>query len=281
MEGTLKFATRGSRLALRQFDIISKALVPFDMDIEPFLVESHGERDAETPLYDMKEQGIFVRRLNDMILDGEVEAAVHSAKDIPNEIDPRLDISFFSKRADPRDYFISRESLKYFAGTTGSSSIRRKSFLNLYNRNLRFVNIRGNIDTRIRKWENGEVDSIVVAKAALDRLNISPMGEIISEDICPPDPNQGFVAIVTEKGSEVENKLKKIQDEASLWEAKNERELMVRLQLGCNVAASIRAIYPEKRIKFAYANDEKRFDFSYVKSIEESDIKKLRDIIGS
>lgn len=277
----MRVATRGSSLALRQFEIISKTLEPHGLVIEPALVESHGERDATTPLYSMREQGIFVRMLNDRILEGEVVAAVHSAKDIPNEIDPKLNISFFSERADPRDYFVSRASLRYFSGTVGSSSIRRRRFLSLHNGRLDFVNVRGNIDTRIRKWEHGDVDSIVVAKAALDRLGISPQGEVISEDVCPPDPNQGFIAVVTERGSKLDGQLRKIQGRASLWEASRERDLMVRLGLGCNLAASIRAVYSESIVKFAYANDEERFDFSFSKEIEEPDIKKLRDVLDT
>ena len=280
MEGIIRLATRGSRLALKQFEIISRTLESYGVKCEPFLVESHGEHDTETPLYSMSEQGIFVRKLNDKIIEGEVDAAVHSAKDLPNEIDRALSISYYSKRADPRDYFISKVPLAKFSGTVGSSSIRRKRFIGLHNGNLEFSNIRGNIDTRIRKWERGEFGSIVVAKAALDRLGLTPPGEALSEEICPPDPNQGFIAIVTEKGSKLDSTLKKIQEQEQLWEASKERELMVRLQLGCNLAASIRAVYSEKVVKFAYADEEKRYDFSFKKEIEETDVRKLRDIIG-
>lgn len=281
MEGTLRIATRGSRLALKQYEIISGDLEFQKIKSTAVVIESHGEHDTETPLYKMKEQGVFVKRLNDKILSGEVEAAVHSAKDIPNEIDQELVISYFSKRADPRDYFVSHVNISSFSGSVGSSSIRRKVFLSLHNRGLKFENIRGNIDTRVRKWERGDIGAIVVAKAALDRLNLIPPGEAIAEEICPPDPNQGFIAVVTLRGSEIERKLKKIQDQESLWEASRERDLMVRLQLGCNLAASIRAVYSNKVVKFAYANEERRFDFSFKGKIEEPDVKRLRDIIGS
>lgn len=279
METILKVATRGSELALRQYDIISGILGSFEIECSPVVTQSHGEQDQGTPLYDMKEQGIFVKRLNSRILDGEADIAVHSAKDIPNEIDEHLNISYFSRRADPRDYFISRSPFLLFSGTVGSSSIRRRRFLSLVNRSLKFENLRGNINTRISRWEKGEFDSIVVADAAISRLGLSPPGEVLSEEICPPDPNQGFIAIVAEKGSEIDRKLRKIQDSESLWEAFRERDLMNRLNLGCSIAVSVRAVYANKVLKFSYAGEEKRFDFTFRGEIETPDVVKMRDVI--
>ncbi len=281
MEGVVKIATRGSRLALKQFEIISGELGVHGLKSEPVVIKPYGEHDMKTPLYDMKEQGVFVKSLNDQILEGRVVAAVHSAKDIPNEIDPKLNISYFSRRADPRDYFVSKVPLERFSGSVGSSSIRRKNFFGLFNRDAKFESIRGNIDTRISKWEKGTVDSIVVAKAALDRLALTPPGEAISEAICPPDPNQGFIAVVTERGSKIEGILHRIQDREPYWEATRERDLMVRLQIGCNLAVSIRASHSDNTLKFSYANEVRRFDFSFKGGIEESEIKKLEDVLGS
>jgi hydroxymethylbilane synthase len=280
MEGILRIATRGSRLALAQYEIISKVLAERGIKCEPIITQSHGESDYRTPLYDMKEQGIFVKRLNDMILSGAVDAAVHSAKDIPSEIDQDLNISFYSRRGDPRDFFVSRGGMDNFSGTVGSSSIRRKMFLSLYNRNLKFINIRGNVETRIRKWERGEADSIVIAKTAIDRLGLNPPGQIIPEEICPPDPNQGFIAVVTRKGSSAHEIFRAAQEEEPLWEASLERELMTKLNLGCNVAASIRAIFHDKVVRFSYANEENRFDLSFKGEPAEAELNKLRDIIG-
>ncbi|MEM0136656.1 MAG: hypothetical protein QXU18_15755, partial [Thermoplasmatales archaeon] len=161
MEGTLKIATRGSRLAIAQYEIIAKVLISHGVECVPVRIKSQGEHDSKTPLYKIDEQGIFVKNLNDKILEGEVDAAVHSAKDIPSEIDSELEISYYSVRADPRDYFISNRPIGNFEGTVGSSSIRRMKFLGLFNKDLKFVDMRGNIDTRIRKWTIGEVDSIV------------------------------------------------------------------------------------------------------------------------
>ncbi|MGC8562560.1 MAG: hydroxymethylbilane synthase [Thermoplasmata archaeon] len=281
MESSLRIATRGSKLALIQYDILSNILQSHGIVCRAVEIKSHGENDTHTPLYKMNEQGVFVKRLNEAILEGKVDAAVHSAKDIPNDIGPELEISYYSQRADPRDYFVSNVTISNFFGTVGSSSIRRRMFLALHNKGLKFIDMRGNIDSRIRKWANGEVGSIVVAKAALDRMGITPPGEVISEEICPPDPNQGFIAVVTKRGSEIGQVLKGIQDKNALWEASRERDLMVRLELGCNLATSIRAIRSQGIVKFAYANEDRRFDLSFKDTIEESDIKKMRDILGT
>lgn len=279
MERLVTIATRGSTLALVQFEMVAERLRQMGIRCEKIIVKSQGELDIETPLYQQKEQGIFVRKLNDKIEEGVADAAIHSAKDIPSEISPRLTISYFSERGDPRDYFVARGNLSNFDGTVGTSSIRRKMFLSLYNRNLAFQNLRGNIETRLRKWERGQVDSLVVAKVALDRLGKTPPGEVIPEEICPPDPNQGFIAVVTSRGNWIETLFNGIQEDGPLWEASSEREVMRELNIGCNVAASIRANFSDRTIRFSYANEEKRYDFSFRGTLDGADLVKLRLLI--
>lgn len=279
MERNLRIATRGSRLALAQFEIISKILRKVGINAEPVILKSHGEVDTVTPLYMIGERGIFVRKLNDAVLEGKADAAVHSAKDIPAELQEELRIVFFSDRGDPRDYFVGNGDFLSFKGSVGSGSIRRRMFLSLVNRNMKFIDIRGNIDTRIEKWKNGEVDSLIVAKVALDRLNIFPPGEIIPEEICPPDPNQGFIAVVAPKEGFASRIFSKIQKESSLWEAGREREIMNELNLGCDKAISIRADYPSRKVKFSYANEERRVDLVFSGDVSSGDIKKMRDAI--
>ncbi|MEM0130306.1 MAG: hydroxymethylbilane synthase [Thermoplasmatales archaeon] len=280
MERTMKLATRGSELAIAQFNIISDSLMAKSVKGEPVIVRSHGEIDLSTPLYRMEERGIFVKRLNELVLEGAVDGAVHSAKDIPTEIDDSLEISYYSKRGDPRDFFVSKYDLTQFEGTVGSSSMRRRTFLRLFNKKLQFRDIRGNINTRIEKWRGGEVDSLVVAKVALDRLGLSIPGNPIPTDICPPDPNQGFVAVVSRKGSATSKILSSMQDPLARWEAETEREIMKKLGLGCDVAVSVFANYDLKKIYFSYANEDARFDLTFNETIETKDILKMRDIIG-
>lgn len=279
MEKVLKIATRGSNLALVQFDIISSILRDNGIGAEKFIVKSYGDIDSKNPLYEAKEQGIFVKRLNDKILEGEVVAAVHSAKDIPYEIDPYLEISYFSARGDVRDCFVGNDSLFNFSGTVGSSSIRRQMFLKLFNRELRFQNVRGNIETRIRKWQAGEVQSLVIAKVALDRLGLNLPGEAIPEKICPPGPNQGFIAVVTKKNSWESKFFKKIQEKKALWEASVERETVGRLELGCSSAISIRGNFRERTINFSFANEDRRYDLSFNEKIDQPRIKRMKEII--
>ncbi|MEM4090151.1 MAG: hypothetical protein QXQ46_05295, partial [Thermoplasmatales archaeon] len=143
-----------------------------------------------------------------------------------------------------------------------------------------FCDIRGNIDTRIDKWKKGEVNSLVIAKVALDRLGISVPGAPIPINICPPDPNQGFIAVVSRKKSRTSETLSLIQEAQAEWEAKTEREIMEKLDLGCDQAVSVFADFNLKKIKFSYANEKNRFDLSFAGKIGNGDILKMRDIIG-
>jgi len=279
MERGMRIATRGSKLALAQADIISSLLRDNGILAEKITVKSQGDVDVRSPIYESKEQGVFVRKLNEKVIDGYADAAVHSAKDIPYEIDPDLEVSFFSKRGDPRDFFVGKKSISQFSGTVGSSSIRRMMFLRLYNNKLIFENIRGNVETRIRKWSDGEVGALVLAKVALDRLMLTPEGEVIPESVCPPDPNQGFIAVVTRKNSSEGMLFRKMQDPEALWEASTERELVGELQLGCSRAVSIRAAFPTKTISFSYANEEKRYDLHFKQSVDRSALNRIREII--
>lgn len=279
MQKILKVATRGSPLALMQFDLISRVLNQNGMRTESYVVKSKGDTDSKIPLYETKERGTFVKKLNDKILEGEVSAAVHSAKDIPYSIDEELEISYFSERGDPRDYFVSETSLLDFSGTVGSSSKRREAFLLLYNKRLQFQNLRGNIETRVKKWRGGEVKATVIAKVALDRLNLKLPGEVISEKICPPDPNQGFIAVVTRKGSSESKSFKKIQQNESLWEASVEREAIGKLNAGCSSAIGILGNFKRKEISISYANKETRYDFSFFNKVTEEDFERIRGVI--
>ncbi len=279
MERKIRIVTRGSNLALKQVDIVGNVFAAAGINYEKIIVRSSGDKDLKTPIYETKEPGLFVKVLNQVITDGEADLAVHSAKDIPNEIDQALSIPYYSERGSINDYFVSKVPLSDFSGTVGGSSVRRKRFLSLMNRSITFVNVRGNIETRLRKWERGEADSLVMAKVALDRLGIAVQGEVIDEDLLPPAPNQGFIAVVSRKGSEVEKMLKELADPKSLWEAETERKLMGDLNLGCDLAVSINANYESRTVKFSYASEDRRYDYVFHDYPDKSGLAKLRDVL--
>ncbi len=281
MEETIRVATRESKLALRQYAVVEELLTGNGIKVSMFGVTSAGDLDRHSPLYESGGTGLFVRNLNRMVLDGAVDVAVHSAKDIPGEICDGLTISYFSERADARDYFVSPARLDDYSGTVGSSSIRRRNFLTFEKESLRFVNIRGNIETRLRKWKDGEVGALVIAKAALDRLGISVPGHPIPEAVSPPAPNQGFIAVVTRQGSREDSLFRKLQDDAPLWEARAERDLMRRLGAGCSIPIAIRAHFSSRTVRVSYADDGRRYDFSFKVPITDSDVRLIRGVIDA
>ncbi len=279
----VRIATRGSDLALTQSETIASLFLDSGIETSVVTTKSLGDNDRTTPLYSMAGDGVFVSSLNKAVLDGEADLAVHSAKDMPSKLDPDLEVAFYSRRGDPRDYFISSIPIRDFRGIIGTSSIRRKTFISLLNRSVKFTTIRGNIQTRIEKLHEGGVDATVVAKVALDRLGIKPPGFIFSEIELPPDPNQGFIAVISRKGSNLIDFLRKFQDEASLWEASSERLIMAELGLGCSSPVSIRATYDTRKVHFSTVVSGSRVDldleFSDPVSIKEA-VRRIGDVIA-
>ncbi|MCW6169381.1 MAG: hydroxymethylbilane synthase [Thermoplasmatales archaeon] len=279
----VRIITRGSDLALRQTSEISRALEGASIGVEVLTTKSIGDINNSSPIYDMGSDGVFVSSLNKAVLDEEADIAVHSAKDMPSFIDPGLDVIYFSKRGDPHDFFVSKTPLNEFRGTIGTSSVRRKSYISLLAKDVKFSVIRGNINTRINKCLSGEYDATVVAKVALDRLGLNPPGFVFSERDLPPDPNQGFIAVVARKGDPIADFFKKIQDPVSLWEASAERRVLRELGLGCNFPVSLRGKFPDKKMYFSAVIDDSRADMDLDFS-EESQIKgsivKIGDTLG-
>ncbi len=279
MERVLRIATRGSRLALVQSYIIGELISQKGIKYKMIPVKSEGDRDLSKPLYEYSERGVFVKAINEEILNGNADIAVHSAKDLPFDLGDELEISYYSERGDTRDYFVSNNSIIEFQGTVGGSSIRRKNFLSIEYKSMNFKNLRGNIDTRIAKWKNREVDGLVLAKVAIDRLGLRLPGEIVSESILPPAPNQGLIAVVTRKNSDESRFLENIRNRESFWEGDTERKLMGALSIGCDMAVSIRAYYENRMIKFSFVRENKRFDLSFKNFPESKEVKQMRDII--
>jgi len=279
MEGEFRIATRESRLALIQSYIIGEILNSRGKRYKLVPAKSSGDRDLETPLYKYDDRGIFVKTINQKVLNGEADIAVHSAKDLPYELDSELEISYYSQRGDTRDFFVSNVNIEQFSGTVGGSSIRRKEFLGLKYNNMNFVNLRGNIDTRVSKWKSNTVDALVIAKTAIDRLGFNLPGYVIDEDVLPPAPNQGLIAVVTKKGSLESQFFNKLTDERSLWEGETERKLMGELSLGCNMAISIRAYYDSRTLKFAFVKDGKRYDMLFKDYPDKKKIKEMSDLL--
>ena len=275
----LRIATRDSKLAIFQAERFAKLLTQSGLNVEIIKAKTLGDHDTKSPLYELKQVGIFTSELNKMLIDGEAHFAIHSAKDLPSQLEDGVEISLFMDRDDYRDFFVSKGPMKNFKGIIGTSSKRRELFLKQSMGFKDFKIIRGNIDTRIRKFNEGIYDAIIVAKAGLDRLGIEVPGEVIPENIIPPAPNQGIIAVTSLIGSQYSKIARTLQNEAVLWEASHERELMSRLGLGCHNAVGIKSEYSTKTTKFSFTDGERRFDYLIKGEITDKDIKFISDNI--
>lgn len=196
----IRAATRGSALALWQTNHISELLsAAIGVEVEPVVVSTAGDRDKTTPLHEIGGKGVFVKEVQAAVLDGRADIAVHSAKDLPALTPDELFIGAVPKRADPRDALVGCTLLDLpQGGTVGTGSIRRQVQIAQVRPDAELVEIRGNIDTRLGlvKAAGGELDAIVMASAALDRLERTP--DVVDRlDVVTmlPQVGQGTLAI--------------------------------------------------------------------------------------
>jgi hydroxymethylbilane synthase len=194
--------TRGSRLALHQTGLVVQSLQAHDPDVQFEVRElrTEGDRDTKTSLSQIGGQGVFVKELEAALLRGEVDLAVHSLKDVPIELAPGLMLAAIPERGDPRDALVSRGGVG-LAGLppnarVGTGSARRAVQLLALRPDIQPVDIRGNVETRIRKADEGHVDAVVLAMAGLERLGLQERAaEALSTDVMTPAVGQGALAI--------------------------------------------------------------------------------------
>ena len=194
----LRLGTRGSALALIQSREVATALEATGAAVELVIVRTAGDDQAPDTAWG---EGAFVGALEQGLLDGSIDLAVHSAKDVPTTVDPRLAIAAYRPRQDPRDALVCRERGGSIAtlphgARVGTDSPRRSAFLLARRPDLRVHPLNGNVDTRLRRLDSGESDALVLAVAGLTRLDRADrIDERIAPDVIPPAPGQGAVAV--------------------------------------------------------------------------------------
>lgn len=201
----LVIGTRASRLARAQTDIVIGLLQRYHGEGLAIVVraqETEGDQtqQANVPLQSLAGRGVFVKDLEAGLLDGSIDLAVHSLKDITTDLSPGLTIAAIPERDDPRDVLVSAGDLSLAAlpagARVGTSSPRRLAQLAAARLDLHFLPIRGNVDTRLRKVDAGEYDATVLAAAGLRRLGLAErIAQYFEPDACMPDPGQGALAI--------------------------------------------------------------------------------------
>jgi hydroxymethylbilane synthase len=194
----LRLGTRGSRLALVQSELFAQRLREAGHEVELVRIVTEGDiRPVDTN----PGEGIFVAAIARALIAGEVDVAVHSAKDMPLVEDPELVIAAYPERADPRDALITRSGGATLdtlpPGTTvGTDSPRRAGFLRAARPDLRIVSLHGNVDTRLRRLDQGDCDALVLAAAGIDRLGRSErIDQRLEPELIPPAPGQGALAV--------------------------------------------------------------------------------------
>jgi hydroxymethylbilane synthase len=238
----LRIGSRGSILARWQAEYVRKRLFQLTgMEAEIVIIKTSGDKMQQAPLTQIGGKGIFIKELEEALLEETVDLAVHSVKDIPTETPSRLFFPAVCRRDDVRDCLVSNTgallaNLKPGA-RVGTGSLRRQGQLRHYRPDLDIRELRGNVDTRLRKVESGEYDAIVLSKAGLDRLGWSQkITEALSTDISLPAVGQGAIAIESRvKDLEATEILGKLDDEETRTVIIAERSLLAALQGGCQL----------------------------------------------
>ena len=238
----LRIGTRGSLLAKWQAEYVRKRLfTAAGVEAEIVIIKTSGDKLQHVPLTQFGGKGVFIKELEDALLEESIDLAVHSVKDIPTEIPSRVSFPAVCRRDDVRDCLVSGNgatltNLRHGA-RVGTSSLRRQAQLRHMRPDLDVRDLRGNIDTRIRKVESGEYEAVVLAKAGLDRLGWGHrISEVFSPDICMPAVGQGAIAVECRLAdTEASNVLSALDDAESRTAIIAERALLSTLQGGCQL----------------------------------------------
>ncbi|MGH2460524.1 MAG: hydroxymethylbilane synthase [Chloroflexota bacterium] len=236
--------TRGSALALIQTSRVIAALrrrFP-DREFVTRTVKTLGDRVVDVPLSQFGSTGVFVKEIDGFLLDGAIDLAVHSLKDVPPDDTPGLVLAAFPERADPRDALVSRAGRSFAAlpsgARLGTSSVRRRAQLRARRPDLQYLeNLRGNVDTRLGKLASGDYDAIVLAVAGLERLGrAAEISERLPIDLCLPDAGQGIIGVqVRADDREAVEVVSSIDDPAVRVQALAERAVLRAFGGGCKV----------------------------------------------
>ncbi len=273
MTKTLRIGTRRSPLALWQAHHVATLLEGRDPDLAVELVEivTRGDKVLDSPLAKVGGKGLFVKELEEQLLAGAVDLAVHSLKDMPAELPPGLHLASVPEREDPRDAFISKRygSLAELpqGAKVGTSSLRRASQLKHWRSDLTIVSIRGNVQTRLKRIDE-ELDGGVLAAAGLKRLGLEGrIAQIIEQVQMLPAVGQGALALEARAGDEAVNRrLSALEHRETRVAVACERAFLTRLGGGCQVPIAAHARVAGDRIDFrglvAHPDGSALVDFS-------------------
>ena len=243
MQKLVKIGTRASLLAMAQSNWVKKSIEKqySDVTVELVKIVTKGDKILDVPLAKVGGKGLFVKEIEEALLRKEVDIAVHSMKDVPSELPDELHLGIITKREDPRDAFVANHYLfvedLHKGAKVGTSSLRRKSQLAALKHHFVIEDLRGNLDTRLRKLDEGMYDAIILAAAGLNRLGLSDrIMSYFAPNIMLPAVGQGAVGIeLRREDNELLKGLSFLDDRDTSIAVTAERGFLKRLEGGCQV----------------------------------------------
>lgn len=253
---TLVLGTRGSRLALTQSETCAEKLRAQGLRVEVSVVRTTSDHRPETPLSIIDRRDVFTRQLDEAMISGEIDLAVHSLKDVPTELPESIVLAAISERHDPSDALVSEAGwdLDGLPGgsTVATGSLRRRAQLLHRRPDLNIVEIRGNVETRVRKMRVGDADAIVLARAGLERLGLTAQVShaVLSPNVMLPAVGQGFLAAATLNDHPLRETIREVlNDRAGERAALAERAMLRALEGGCRVPVGALAFAREDGLR--------------------------------
>jgi hydroxymethylbilane synthase len=246
MSTPIRLGTRASALATTQSRWVAERLTAeLGRAVELVEITTEGDR-VSAPLAQLGGTGVFVSALREALLDGRIDVAVHSLKDLPTAPAPGIALAAVPVREDPRDVVVARDGLtlgELPAGSrVGTGSPRRAAQLHALGLGLEIVEIRGNVDTRIRKVREGAYDAVILARAGLARLDrLDEVTEVLDPMQMLPAPGQGALAVETREGDDLLTELAALDDVRTRAAVTAERAVLARLEGGCSAPIGVLA----------------------------------------
>jgi len=202
MSRPLRIGTRGSKLALWQANEVARRLVDAEFQTEIIPIRTTGDKRRSASLASIGGKGVFIKELEEALLAGTIDLAVHSLKDVPSIVPPRFALAAFLERGDPRDAWVQRDRIPlgglHAGAKVGTSAPRRRAQLRSLRPDLRFEEIRGNVDSRVAKVQSGQYDGAVLAAAGLNRLGLdAEITSHFSVEEMIPAAGQGIIVVET------------------------------------------------------------------------------------
>lgn len=251
----VRIGTRGSPLALWQARWAAAALQHHHaaLQTEIVVIRTAGDRNRHDPLPQIGGKGLFVKDIEEALLRGEIEVAVHSMKDMPTDLPDGLHVSAVPRRGEVRDAFVGKDGrrLSQIDGPRriGTGSLRRQAQLRAFSDELQVCDLRGNVDTRLRKLRQGDVDGVVLAAAGLERLGLaSEITELLPIDVMLPAAGQGALALETAIGRWMDDLLAPLDDPAAAAATTAERAVLQHLGGGCSVPIAVLGQFRDDRL---------------------------------